>query len=292
MRKTFRDRKCLFCENTATTEEHYFSEWLNSLYNNIQSEKVSHQVDKFIEGNGAAVKDGEFAKFSKVLSVRGKVLCGSCNNMWGSDIDNKMSLAFKNIFYVPSVIILEEQAIIIARWLLLKYFLFEAQEEMPVVDRRLSKKARSYANKLRIDDAKKRRIAFKKSQDPFENYRFFISRNSSFDPPFAANFTTAEMYSEEKHGLWMSVSRTFRVFVGPMQAVCTNDLALAAYIDDCSKKNIVPIYEINKGSDLRIAAEEMNFHAFDQFILRFLSSYYKTKSYRPSFMYRGIRPHS
>lgn len=70
-------RQCAFCPEPATTGEHIWSDWVNGLL----GEKRKYVIREEIEGRTWQ---------SVGLHQKLPVLCGTCNNVWGSDIESLM----------------------------------------------------------------------------------------------------------------------------------------------------------------------------------------------------------
>lgn len=70
-------RQCAFCGEPATTGEHIWSDWVNPLLGKRRQYVISDQI-----------ADREWSSVG--LHLKLPVLCGACNNEWGSDIESLM----------------------------------------------------------------------------------------------------------------------------------------------------------------------------------------------------------
>lgn len=70
---------CAFCPEPATTGEHLWSDWVNPLVGKKRRYIIGRRIR------------GEERKWESVgLHLKFPVLCGPCNNNWGSDIETRM----------------------------------------------------------------------------------------------------------------------------------------------------------------------------------------------------------
>jgi hypothetical protein len=81
-------RECAFCFDTATTGEHLWSGWVGKLI----GEKRRFSVKREMKGKVHQWK-------SVGLNEKALVLCESCNNVWGSQLETRMKLIIRDAVF-------------------------------------------------------------------------------------------------------------------------------------------------------------------------------------------------
>lgn len=102
-------RTCAFCPQKATTREHAWSDWLNPILG---------------EKNRYLIEDSTLGVYRKHRSVglhqKLPVLCDSCNNVWGSGIEDRMRAVVSPMVLGNQASLTVQDRGIIAIWTQLK----------------------------------------------------------------------------------------------------------------------------------------------------------------------------
>lgn len=84
-------RQCVFCDNTASSCEHIWSEWTHKLFETTSnSSHHGRYLEKSDNADGSYVAAGHLLRPGDVSTVKVRVVCTECNNGWMSRLEEEV----------------------------------------------------------------------------------------------------------------------------------------------------------------------------------------------------------
>lgn len=128
-----RSMKCIFCGKKADSAEHIWGQWLKKIYPTDDIvPKLPHYEDRNDKDGKAVVARGHHHGGADPLYKTSKVVCVDCNTGWMSKIEENAKNVFVKVFKDKGKKLSSNDAIILAKWISLKFCIQEVAEEFLV----------------------------------------------------------------------------------------------------------------------------------------------------------------
>ncbi len=234
---------CIFCGETKVTKEHIWGKWAQKYLpatNEDQLKRYPHQINIINKHGQFEVGKGVFDNVGDPLSKTTKVVCNTCNNEWGSSIENDMEDAFSSIFVRHKLESNANRSTAIIRWLFQKNCLHERACPIPF-NPIAPRKWKDTLEKERLQRWK----SFRERNEPPKGYKFFMGLSgprTGIGHNFVFRLKDKPAFD---HNEADNMLTSCLLFLGTMQSVITNDEGVIKRLNNMPlKSKTAPIAEL------------------------------------------------
>ena len=174
-------KRCIFCGGSPTTVEDVFPLWLNN--------KLPRRNTRVTAVRAAGAPGlGPATTFKSIAyRAKAKVVCGPCNNVWMSGIENRASTCLKSMLFSSLAVSLDNQSQLrLATWAMLKGLLVPYLEDDGAPPRGRAPRFRPTADPRIVPSA--HYDEFEKKREPWKKQVIYLAQHDGTLPSGAHTF--------------------------------------------------------------------------------------------------------
>ena len=136
-------KKCIFCQGSGMSKEHFWPDWLRSYFKTTVSDKHIGELH-VSEGKAPLILQRKKERSGNLITKKFRVVCKACNNGWMSQLEEKVKPILISILENKAISFDQKELSNLARWAVMKVIVAEQSEDgtqvTPEMDRILFSK--------------------------------------------------------------------------------------------------------------------------------------------------------